>query len=67
MSLMNLGHDIRVRRKSLKVSQKALGKEVGVSTPTIGRIESGAVTHSDVLMRIAKALSMALVINGLAE
>jgi transcriptional regulator with XRE-family HTH domain len=58
---MNLGQNITVLRKKLKLSQNDLGKIVGTSGDIIGRYERDEVKPSiDVAIKIADALGVSL-------
>lgn len=53
-----LGARIKGRRVALRVSQRKLGGQVGVSATQICRIEAGDPTTTDTLERIADALQV---------
>ena len=63
---MALGHNIRIRRKSLGLSQSALGAAVGLTFQQIQKYESGAnrVSFSK-LVEISRALTCR--VSGLIE
>lgn len=58
---MTIGEHIMLLRKKKKLSQAALGKEVGTSGDIIGRYERGIITPSiDVIVKVADALEVSI-------
>lgn len=56
---------IKTKRKSLNLSQQALGDLAGVPKSTIGRIEAGLTSPKlDTLLQISKALNIPFIIDG---
>jgi transcriptional regulator with XRE-family HTH domain len=54
-----LGRHMQKIRKSKSVTQEALAERIGVSTPWIGRIETGRATPGlKLLQKIARALEV---------
>jgi transcriptional regulator with XRE-family HTH domain len=60
--LFEIGKQIRQARKSRKISQKELGKTLGMSRTTIGQIENGTVGEIGVrkLIRLLEFLGLDL-------
>lgn len=56
MNEITLGEKIKKRRKERKLSQIALAKLAGVSSPWITKIERGSLPSSPVLLNIVRAL-----------
>ncbi len=58
---MNLGENMMLLRKKKKLSQSALGKEIGTSGDVVGRYERGDMTPSvEVVSKIADALDTSI-------
>ena len=58
---MTIGEHIALLRKRKKLSQSALGKQVGTSGDIIGRYERDMMTPSiDVIMKIADTLGVSI-------
>lgn len=70
-NLQQEGHiaaQIKTKRKSLNLSQQALGDLAGVPKSTIGRIEAGLTSPKlDTLLQISKALNIPFIIDGTME
>ena len=43
--LFEIGVEIRKKRKTMKISQESLAKDLGMSRSTISQIESGVVSE----------------------
>lgn len=48
--LLNLGKEVRARRKEKKLSQEALALQAGVHTNVVGRLERGEYNPSVLLL-----------------
>lgn len=53
-----LGSRLKQRRKQLGMSQKELGRRIGIQAPSISSIERGITLKSSYLLEIAKALDV---------
>ena len=56
--LAELGDRLAQIRVNLNMTQEALGREAGVSRPTVERIESGQPPRLDTFIRIIKVLGL---------
>ena len=58
--LFEIGVEIRKKRKTMKISQESLAKDLGMSRSTISQIESGSVQEIGIrkLMRILDRLEL---------
>ncbi len=56
---MNIGENIKARRKALKMTQKQLGEKCGIADSAVRKYESGKMKPKlEMLKRIAKALDV---------
>jgi transcriptional regulator with XRE-family HTH domain len=62
-----LGVRVRAKRKSLKLSRKALSEKSGVSVPTISRLELTGVSTISVLIKLAEALGVVESLDSLFQ
>jgi phage N-6-adenine-methyltransferase len=60
---VNLGSHIRQQRTSIGLSQRGLAKQIGISHPTMFKIENGADCKLGTLQRLDKALNLKLSIK----
>ena len=59
MSIQSIGESVKIRRKSLGITQPSLASLSGVSTNTLYRIEKGLANPSiDTLQKIANILGL---------
>ena len=59
MSIQSIGESVKIRRKSLGITQPSLASLAGVSTNTLYRIEKGLANPSiDTLQKIANILGL---------
>jgi transcriptional regulator with XRE-family HTH domain len=66
MDLKEIGHRIRATRRSLKLSQATLARQLGMSQGAISGIELGTIAEIGVrkLMRLCDALGLELHIQS---
>lgn len=57
------GHAVKVARNERGWSQTELGRQAGVSRPTVARIENGQDGHTTMLDKVAAALDLTLSIQ----
>lgn len=53
-TLVDLGDRVRAKRRSKKLSIREAAEEVGVSAPTISRVERGHLPERENLLRLAR-------------
>jgi transcriptional regulator with XRE-family HTH domain len=63
--LTELGQRLQRQRLDLNVSQAALAKEAGVSSPTVQRLEAGSSVQLGSLLRVLRALGLLERLEGL--
>ena len=63
--LTELGQRLQRQRLNLNISQAALAKEAGVSTPTVQRLEAGSSVQLGSLLRVLRALGLLERLEGL--
>ena len=51
---IELGHRVRAKRRSKKLSLREAAEELGVSAPTISRVERGHLPERESLLRLAR-------------
>ena len=60
---LQLGNEIRERRRQLELTQEQLAKQAGIRQRTVSDIESAGNARLDTVMRLLAALDLELVLR----